>query len=465
MSGATGPSALAPFADDWVGGDIHGLSAFAGTMYRYVPGVNDVTTALDKQVMGIVGAAGWTGSAASAFESAWERDALSAQALGVAIEEAGEIVDNLAVELSKIENALEQAAYTAEKHGVQVGADGRVSQAPMIGPTGGTAAAQVAQWTQGYQDFWRDCMQTAQQARQQAAGALMKLYAQIAPPGPSQPGINVADGNTLADYLGDLWAIPTANRAYIEGTIIPRLKSQASKVVAEIKEVKVTGDPVPEDLWDQSHFVQTELRSARTDLAAAEGSENALTKLLGTTPKDIPAVSRLTDGIGDGTLGKLVDFGEDVPVLDILAAAVGTGVSTYSDVRDGQPWYEGLPEEALANVSGIAAGTVVAGAVTSGIVGSTAIGGGLAALSITGAAATGVAVGAGIIVGGVVAVGVGTFVDNLAHEDWSADIHKDGVVGGVADGIGDSAVKTGKDIAGMASDVGHTAAHLWDSVF
>ena len=158
-------------------------------------------------------------------------------------------------------------------------------------------------------------------------------------------------------------------------------------------------------------------------------------------------------------------FGENVPVLDILAAAVGTGVSTYSDVRDGQPLYEALPEEALANVSGIAAGTMVAGAVTSGIAGSTAIGGGLAALSITGAAATGVAVGAGIVVGGVVAVGVGTFVDNLAHENWSGDIHKDGVVGGVADGIGDSAVKTGKNIAGMASDVGHTAAHLWDSVF
>jgi hypothetical protein len=462
MSGPTGPSALAPFADDWVGGDIHGLSAFAGTMYRYVPGVNDVTTALDKQVVGIVGAARWTGSAASAFESAWEKDAHAAQALGVAIKEAGEIVDNLAVELSKVENALEQAAYTAEKHGVQIGADGSASQAPMIGPTGGTAAAQVGQWVQGYQDFWRDCMQTAEQARQQAAGALMKLYAQIAPP---ESGITVSDGNTLADYLGDLWAIPTANRAYIEGSVIPRLKAQAKNVVAEIKEVKATGDPVPEDLWDQSHFVQTELRSARTDLASAEGSENALSKLLGKTPKDIPAVSRLTDGVGDGVLGKLVDFGEDVPVLDILAAAVGTGVSTYSDVRDGQPWYEALPEESLANVSGIAAGTVVAGAVTSGIAGSTAIGGGLAALSITGAAATGVAVGAGIVVGGVVAVGVGTFVDNLAHEDWGADIHKDGVVGGVADGISDSAVKTGKDIAGMASDVGHTAAHLWDSVF
>ena len=34
MGGAKSPSALAPFAHDWVGGDIHGLSAYAGTLVR-----------------------------------------------------------------------------------------------------------------------------------------------------------------------------------------------------------------------------------------------------------------------------------------------------------------------------------------------------------------------------------------------------------------------------------------------
>ena len=49
-SGAKTPSALAPFSHDWIGGDIHGLSAYAGTLHRYVPEINDVATALDGKV-------------------------------------------------------------------------------------------------------------------------------------------------------------------------------------------------------------------------------------------------------------------------------------------------------------------------------------------------------------------------------------------------------------------------------
>ena len=49
MGGAKSPSALAPFAHDWIGGDIHGLSAYAGTLYGYVPRLSDVATALDTQ--------------------------------------------------------------------------------------------------------------------------------------------------------------------------------------------------------------------------------------------------------------------------------------------------------------------------------------------------------------------------------------------------------------------------------
>ena len=60
-SGAKSPAALAPFAYDWIGGDIHGLSAYAGTLYGYVPEINDVATALDGTVKQIVGAAGWQG--------------------------------------------------------------------------------------------------------------------------------------------------------------------------------------------------------------------------------------------------------------------------------------------------------------------------------------------------------------------------------------------------------------------
>src|ERR1700756_4385880 len=96
-----------PFAHEWVGGDIHGLSAFAGTLYGYVPKVGDVVNALDKKVGQIVTDAGWQGSAET-------------NALGLVIIQTGSIVDQLAVDLAKIENALEKAASQAKSHGVQV---------------------------------------------------------------------------------------------------------------------------------------------------------------------------------------------------------------------------------------------------------------------------------------------------------------------------------------------------------
>ena len=41
-SGAKSPSALTPFAYDWIGGDIHGLSAYSGTLYGGVfDGIGD----------------------------------------------------------------------------------------------------------------------------------------------------------------------------------------------------------------------------------------------------------------------------------------------------------------------------------------------------------------------------------------------------------------------------------------
>src|ERR1700689_1016700 len=64
---------LAPFAYDWVGGDIHGLAALAGTLYGYVPRIEDVISALDRKVSQIVGDAGWQGTAASAFTRNWEQ--------------------------------------------------------------------------------------------------------------------------------------------------------------------------------------------------------------------------------------------------------------------------------------------------------------------------------------------------------------------------------------------------------
>jgi hypothetical protein len=148
-----------------------------------------------------------------------------------------------------------------------------------------------------------------------------------------------------------------------------------------------------------------------------------------------------------GVLDKMVDFGKDIPVIDFAAAAVGTGLATYSDVHSGQSLATALPEEAASNVAGVVAGSLVGGAAM------TAVGGGL----IGGAVAAGAA--------GVVAFGVGDFTDKLLHQNWGGDIHTYGVADGITYGIGDSALQTGDDVKSLGTDIGHTAEHLWDKIF
>jgi len=124
MSGAKQASPLASFAYDWVGGDIHGLSALAGTLYGYVPEVVDVATALSTSVTDVCQDAGWNGAAAEAFETAWNVDSAALIAFGTALEQIGAIVDGLAVALATIEHALEDAADEFRAVGVPVPADG-----------------------------------------------------------------------------------------------------------------------------------------------------------------------------------------------------------------------------------------------------------------------------------------------------------------------------------------------------
>jgi uncharacterized protein YukE len=172
-NGATSVSALAPFSYDWVGGDIRGLSALAQTLYGYVPEIGGVTSALDSQVEGLVGACKWTGQAASAFEKAYEADATAAHALAALTEDAGEIIDALAVALSRLESELEQAAAKAKQHGAPIEANGAPLEACIGGTT--TAEKEAGLWLQWYQEYYATVMKGATKVRNEAAGDLNGL--------------------------------------------------------------------------------------------------------------------------------------------------------------------------------------------------------------------------------------------------------------------------------------------------
>ena len=105
------PASLAPFAEDWVGGDIGGLQTLAAELYGFVPEITGITAALNQQVDRLTGGdEGWHEPAASAFTRAWRRDSGTAEVLAAVIGQAAGIIGGLAAELAVIENALEEQA-------------------------------------------------------------------------------------------------------------------------------------------------------------------------------------------------------------------------------------------------------------------------------------------------------------------------------------------------------------------
>ncbi len=439
--GAKSPSPLAAFAHNWIGGDIHGLSAYSGTLYGYLPEITNVVTALDNRVTRIVADASWTGTAASAFTKAWERDSAGATALGLVISQTGDVVDQLAVDLAKIENALEQAADQTTKAGVPIGADGRGPQVCLADPN-------KESWRVAYQNLWNNCMLEASTARTQAAAELQKVYAQIAPPS-GDKGLAPGDYNSLADALRGFWALPTGYRKYVESKIPDLQKTVQQSITDAREEARLANGrfgPWTDAGAQKFGDAKTELESVKGDVTAAAGHENLFTKALGFSTSDIPAVGDALKG-ADGLTG-LLKAAADVPVIDIAAAGVGTYFGAQEDINKyGRPAAIAYPAEAASNIAGIGLGTLAGGAAAGGVAA------GATALGIAGAPVLGVA--AGVAVGGVVAIGVGDFGHNLIDENWGADIHQHGVAMGVVDGVGNSAVKTGKDLGHMATSVWH----------
>jgi hypothetical protein len=453
VGGAKSPSALAPFAHNWIGGDIHGLSAYTGTLYGYVPRLSDVATALDTRVSRIVGDAGWKGPAASAFTKAWQHDATGATALAVMVSAAGDIVNTLAVNLASIESALEQAADTTAAHGVPVGTGGQPPQECLADPA-------RESWRVSYQSFWNQSMLLAATARSQAAAALAQLGT-AATDGGGDAGLGKGDYTALFDTLAGFFGAQTRYRAYVEGKL-PGLKKSITKAITDAREEARQADgrfgPWTDQGKENFGDAKSRLSSVQDDLAAAQETESPFTKAWGFSPSDIGSVGTRLDGL-DGMGGGAARFLGDIPVVDVLAAGTSTYFGAQDDMAAGVPWYAAYPGEAGGNIAAVAAGGWVGGLAAGGAAA------GIGALGVSGLGLTMAAGGVGVLAGGVVAYGVGDFAHNLIQENWGADIHQHGVILGIGDGIGDSAVKTGQDFVKVGTGIGHGVEHVWDSIF
>ncbi len=426
-------SSLPSFSEDWVGGDIHGLSALAGTLYGYLPQMDGVVGALNAKVAALAGDAGWSGPAASAFAKRWDSDALAGSALGVVCAQVGGIADTLAVRLAGIEQGLESAADQARAARVPIGGDGR--PVTFYGPPAGAAETARFQAAGQYAQIWQQAMASARQARTDAAAGLEAVYEQISPDGKLTRSQDI----TVADLLRGLWTRPTAYRSLLAGQLA-QLRANAVAAKHAVKAARAAGDGLDEAKAARSAAVDAR-DAARGKLAGAQELEGKVpgSKLLGT-------------GVGDVWDGAPKVL-QDAPVLGGALAGAGAVVDSYEDIKDGKAWYEAIPEDVTSNAAGFGAGVLADGTIAS-------VAGGLA---IAGAPEAGVAVG--FAAGAVLAVGVGDFVRAGFQEHWGADIDQYGVVGGIGHGTADIFDKTRHDMASMADGIGHAAGNLWDRIF
>jgi uncharacterized protein YukE len=449
-------SPLAAFCYDWIGGNIRGLHRIAETLYAYLPRVQNLVGTLSVTARDLTSDSpdGWQGTAASAFTAAWRKQAATAAALEDYVTCVALAINGLAVELSQIENALEDDAYDVSKHGVQIGTDGSVQ---------GYSGVQGLEWATSYTKVLEQAQAAATQAREAAARRLYSLYQQVMN---TNPHPNGADTATMSGLLADLLAAPTAARREVS----VKLKTLTGKDLnfkEEIAEANHTGELLPQKTFDESAKVVKELEEVKEELSSTGRTESALSKLLDTRVSDVSA--RLQGAAGEGrhvsgntpedlqavadhepgALEKILNIGDDIPVVDVVTTAAGTAVGTYYDVKGGQSLGSALTDEAISNTAGTVAANVAGGMVGAEF-----------------GAELGSAAGpVGIAVGAIVGYGVGDLTHNLLVEPWGQDMHKYGAVLGTLYGIGHSEAATVDNARELAVGTGHDIEHYWDDIF
>ena len=457
---------LAAFSHDWVGGDISGLRGVAQTLYGYVPHVQDLAHRLSVVASSLTGGGpgSWQGQAASAFTTAWRKQAMTAAALDEYVSAVAQAIDGLAVGLAQLENALELDAADVSSHGVQIGSDGNVA---------GYSGSQGLEYAEAYLKVREQALSEATQAREAATQQLYSLYQQIMN---ANPHPNVGDAVTMSGLLADMLALPTAARRDVLAEL-KTLRGKELKVREEVAEAERSGKPA-EDLLGESSKVTRGLQEADEELGKTGKLESALSKLLdtrmsdvrgylageagpgkhvaGNTPEDLQAAA----GDEPRALEKLLNFGDDIPVIDVGTTLIGTAVGTYFDVKGGQSPGSALRDELISNTAGTVAANVA---------------GGMAGAEI--GSELGAAGGPiGIAVGAVVGYGVGDLTHHLLIEPWGKDREEYGAVLGTLYGAGHSeaatvddarelAVGLGHDTGKVAMSAGHDVEHYWDDVF
>jgi hypothetical protein len=432
MAGIRTPLPLAPFSDDWVGGNIRGLSALAGQCYDIAPQIGAVCSKLNTAVTdvtggidGLYGTQGWSGTAAASFSSAWGRDATAAGELAGIWGQIGGIVDVLAYELAKLENQWEQEARAVSAiYGVLIDPlTGSVSSQPTIsapaGPQPPGACVNTPQMIEGaaraYVGFVAQILSQAQQART-AATAALEAIAQALLPAAFDSGQLTND----LDGIRSLWATPTLVRLDLE--------AELGKTASSIAQIKA---------WYSMSARGTPSEAQAQLDRLFEEQQQSEERLLGAISRETPATA-VADGDASFFDGLPDAAGGVLKAVPYVGTTVGAGLTIWQDLEAGDGPSRAVADGAVSSGASLWVGGAVGGVVT---------------VAVAAVAPEAVAVAAGVVVGGVSAVGVGDFVHHLFQENWTLDRQQYGVLGGTWHGVADSYDQTRHDLAHDADDL------------
>jgi uncharacterized protein YukE len=440
------------FDRNMVGGDIGGLQGLATKLAVYSPQMQSVVDDLNKQVSRLVHDAGWFGGAADSFKRQWERDAVGADLLRQVVLAIAGVVGDLGTNLRRIENALQQASEDARAEGVPVADTGELLDLPPDADPSVIQAATI------YYDTRQYALDLARRARLNATAQLQGVESIIGPPpNGSHPTMHPDAWVTAADTMAAFYAVPESARRYLLADRIPMLRAERdaahARFSAEMKSSSRQHIKMPNDIKQERRATLDALMKANNDLDKVERWDNKLMKFLDTRAGDLAPALRTAAGDS-----RLLRLASDIPVVDVAATVIATGLASYDDMEKGDD-LSAVPKELSTNLVAIAAGAVVATVVIGVVV---AIG-----------APVLLAVGVGVVLGGIVAVGVGDIVSNAWHEHWDEDIHKYGVAGGIGHGLENVASKTYQDGAnlvntvksGVGGFVGGAATGIWHGIF
>lgn len=414
-----GTKTLPSFSYHWISGDIQGLQELDDQCQQAASRIDEASQALTHQVSSVVGAGGWTGKAADSFTAAWDKDSRAGAQLADAWRKTGSIASTLAVDLASLESALEEAACQLEKQGIPVDVSTGLP-APDSTMSGNASPSPAALATRsklasGYMAFREKMLKAATEARAHATYSLYTVTSEVLPP--------QYDSGQLAndlDSVRNLWAIPTELRSGLEEGLGETAKVRDQLWLQAIASKKEQGINfrLPRDLVEKG-------ASARLETAKLEGR-------LANAPQE-SKLTQLADGDADA-LGAVGAAGKLIKGVPYAGAGAGAVIQIVQDRENHESWTHSVADGVVSNGAGLGVGL------------------GVAALAGTTSVA---AVAGGAIIGGVAAVGIGDGVHNLIQENWSADIHKHGVLDGIGHGVADSFDKTRHDMAHYGDDIIH----------